>query len=136
MNINNSKLNSVIFLDIKKAFGTVDHKILFLKLSCCGIKDNSLKLIESYLKDRIQCCSVNGHLSSLERIECGVPQGNIMGPLLFLIYINDLPHFVPDADITMLADDTSFAKAFKGVNEIKEHFVLAFSKICRWLKFS
>ena len=65
MNINNGKLNSVIFLDIKKAFGTVNHNILLLKLPCCGIKDNSLKLIESYLKDRIQCCSVNGHLSSL-----------------------------------------------------------------------
>ena len=58
-----------------------------------------------------------------------------MGPLLFLIYMNDLPHFLPNVDITMFAGDTSFAKAFKGVNEIKECLVPAFSKICRWLKF-
>ena len=126
MNINNGKLNSVIFLDIKKAFDTVDHKILLMKLSCYGIKDNSLKLSESYLKDRIQCCSVNGHLSSLKLIECGVPHGSIVGPLLFLIYMNDLPHFLPNVDITMFADDTSFSKAFKGVSEIKEHLVPAF----------
>ena len=136
MNINNGKLNSVIFLNIKKAFDTVSHNILLLKLSCYGIKDNSLKLIESYMKDRIQCCSVNGHLSSLERINCGVPEGSIVGPLLLLIYMNDLPHFLPNVDITEFADDSSFAKAFKGVNEIKEHLVPAFSKICRWLKFN
>ena len=137
MNISNGKLNSVIFLDIKKAFDTVDKKILLLNLSCYGIKDNSLKLIESYLKDRIQCYSVNGHLlSSMERIECGVPQGSIVESLLFLIYINDLPHFLPNVDITMFADDARFAKAFKGVNKIKEHLVPAFSKIYRWLIFN
>ena len=119
MNINNGKLNCVIFLDIKTAFDTIDHKILLLKLSCHGIKDNSLKLIETYPKDRIQYCSVNGHLSSLECIKSGVPQGSVELPSQFLIYMND---------ITMFADDTSFTKPFKGVNEIKEHLVPAFSK--------
>ena len=133
MNINNGKLNSVIFPDIKKVFDTVDHKILLLKLSCYGIKDNSLKLTESYLKDSIQCCSVNRHLSYLERIECGVLHESMVGPLLFLIFMNDLHHFLPDVGITMFADDTSFAKAFKGVREIKEQLVPAF---CRWLKFN
>ena len=68
MNVDNGKLNSVVVLDIKKAFDTVDHKILLQKLSCYGIKDNSQKLIESYLQGRIQCCSVNGHVSAMEHI--------------------------------------------------------------------
>ena len=89
MNVDNDKLNSVVFLDIKKAFDTADHKILPQKLSCYGIKDNSQKLIESYLQGRIQCCSVNGHVSAMEHIICGVPQGSITGPLLFIIYMND-----------------------------------------------
>ena len=73
MNVDNGKLNSVVFLDIKKAVDTVDHKILLQKLSCYGIKDNSQKLIESYLQGRIQCCIVNGHVSAMEHIVCGAP---------------------------------------------------------------
>ena len=79
MNVDNGKLNSVVFLDIMKAFDTVDHKILPQKLSCYGIKDNSQKLIESYLQGRIQCCSVNGYVSAMEHIICGVPQGPQLG---------------------------------------------------------
>ena len=87
MNVNSGELNSVVFLDIKKAFDTVDHGVLLQNLVCHGIKDNSLKLIESYLEDRMQCCSVNKELSSMERIVCGVPQGSILGPLLFIYFI-------------------------------------------------
>ena len=136
MNINNGNLNSVVFLDIKKAFDTVDHKILLQKLACYGINGSSLKLIESYLKDRSQCCSVNGQLSSMKIIVCGVPQGSIIGPLLFIIYMNDLPQYLSDIDITMFADDTSFARAFKSLGEIRTELIPAFSKICRWLSFN
>ena len=111
------RLNSVVFLDIKKAFDAVDHKILLQKLTCYGIKDNSQKLIESYLQGRIQC-SVNGHVSAMEHIVCGVPQGSITGPLLFIIYMNDLPLYIPNIEITMFADDTSFARDFKNLDEI------------------
>ena len=131
--VNSGELNSVVFLDIKKAFDTVDHGVLIQNLACYGIKDNSLELIESYLKDRMQCCSVNGELTSMELIVCGVPQGSILGPLLFILYMNDLPEYV---DITMFADDISFAKGFKNVNEIQEHPVPAFSKICKRLSIN
>ena len=136
MNVNSGELNSVVFLDIKKAFDTVDHRVLLQKQAYYGIKDNSLKLIESYLKDRMQCCSVNGELSFMERIVCGVSQGSILGPLLFILKMNDLPEYVPDVDITMFADYTSFAKGFKNVNEIQENPVPAFSKICKWLSIN
>ena len=102
MNIDNGKINSVIFLDTRKAFDTVSHEILLQKLSSYGIKGDIHTLFESYLKDRTQCCSVNGYISSLETIQCGVPEGSILGPLLFLKNMNDLPFCPDDVDITML----------------------------------
>ena len=95
-----------LFLDIRKAFDTVNHTILLQKLNSYGIHGNSLKLLESYLTDRMQCCSanINGHLSPLETIKCGVPQGSILGPLPFA-YMNDLPKSVNNVD--MFPDDTN-----------------------------
>ena len=91
MDMDNGNLSAVVFLDIRKAFDTVDHTILLQELSCYGIQGDSVKRLESYLTNRMQCCSVNGHISPLEIIKCGVPQGSILGPLLFIVYMNDLP---------------------------------------------
>ena len=103
MSVDNDKLNSVVLLDIKKAFDTVDHKILLQKLSCYGIEDNSQKIIESYLQGRIQFCSVNGRMSAMEHIVCGVSRGPcIIGPLLFIIYMNDLPTYQMSKSLCLL----------------------------------
>ena len=75
MNINNGKLNSVVFLDIRKVFDTVNHDILLQKLECYGIKGNDLVFFQSYLENQIQTCSVSGHMSSFKPISHGVPQG-------------------------------------------------------------
>ena len=107
MNIDNCNMNSIVFLDIRKAFDTIDHQILIKKLSQYGIQDDELNFFESYLENRTQCCSVNGKFSDRQKIEYGVPQGSILGPLLFIIYMNDLPLFVTNAQISMYADDTS-----------------------------
>ena len=134
INIDKGNKNSVVFLDIKKAFDTVNHRILLDKLECYGIKDQELKFFESYLSNRMQCCNVNGQTSSFRAISCGVPQGSTLGPLLFIIYLNDLPLAVKDAEITLYADDTSLYKAFKNIMDLNETLVPAFSDICDWLK--
>lgn len=105
------KLNSGIctiatFLDLAKAFDTVNHQILFDKLYDYGIRGNCLSLMVNYLKNRKQAVKINGTLSEDKTVSIGVPQGTILGPLLFIIYINDLLSLLPGKSITSYADDT------------------------------
>ena len=123
-------MSSVVLLDIQKAFGTVDHQIHLGKLRCYGVSGDQLVFFASYLNNRQHCCNVNGTLSSTKRIRCGIPQGSILGHLLFIIYMNDLPLAVKEADITMYADDTSLSKGFKTTNELKEQLTSAFCIVC------
>ncbi len=96
-----------IFLDLSKAFDTVDHNILLDKLNYYGIRGLALDLIKSYLSDRMQYVQYNQTGSIRQNISCGVPQGSILGPLLFLLYINDLANVSKLLTIILFADDTN-----------------------------
>ena len=96
-----------VYLDLKKAFDTVDHKILIKKLSAYGIRGNILNWFESYLSDRQQFVFMNGIKSSTKKVTCGVPQGSVLGPLLFILYINDLSSASELLYPILFADDTS-----------------------------
>lgn len=133
INMDKKAFNSVLFLDLSKAFDTVNHSILLHKLSLYGVDDNALRWFTSYLTDRKQQCYVNSKLSSQQTINCGVPQGSILGPLLFLIYINDLPHCLQHSNARMYADDTNITTSGKSLTEISYYVNKDLSNIRTWL---
>ena len=105
--IDNGRYGCGVFIDLQKAFDTVNHSILLKKLEHYGIRGTALKWFTSYLVDRQQYVSVNGHCSNYLNITCGVPQGSVLGPLLFLIYFNDLPNSTKVLTFDLFADDTN-----------------------------
>ena len=105
--IDNQKYGCGIFIDLRKAFDTVNHQILLSKLEHYGVRNTSFNWFNSYLSNRQQYVFVNGETSQLRNINCGVPQGSVLGPLLFLIYINDLPNISKILNFYLFADDTN-----------------------------
>ena len=104
--INNSQIPIATFMDFSKAFDTVNHEILLQKLGKIGIKGNTIFLIKNYLENRTQSTCANGVYSDHSRIRCGILQGSVLGPMLFLIYINDLCNVILNCNTFLYADDT------------------------------
>ena len=132
-NIDQGNVNAVVFLDLKKAFDTVDHSILLSKLSVYGLGGRVGSWFGSYLHSRKQKCYVNGHLSSYRFLPCGIPQGTILGPLLFLIYINDLPNCLTHSRPRMYADDTNLTFASNNVCDIDYKVNEDLHNVNKWL---
>ena len=107
MDTNEIPLN--IFIDLSKAFDTIDHTILLNKLKYYGLKGPTLNLFQSYLSNRKQCTEIEDTTSTILPIQVGVPQGSILGPILFIIYVNDLPQCTNKFDFIMYADDTTLS---------------------------
>ena len=105
--MNNGDMPITIFLDLSEAFDTLNHTILLGKLKHYGIKDCAFNLLNSYLSDRQQFVQINNIKSSLLPVKTGVPQGSILGPLLFIIYLNDFTHTSDVFKMISYADDST-----------------------------
>ena len=106
------------FIDLSKAFNSVNHDTLLKRLSLIGFDNFSCQLIESFLKDRKQRVSLHGQFSEWINLHQGVPQGTILGPLLFNLYVNDIDNFIEkDCHIIQYADDTMIFAEHKEVKE-------------------
>ena len=123
-----------IFLDFSKAFDTVDHSILFSKLEHYGIRGLALSLIKSYLTNRFQYVEVNGCESSKLPITCGVPQGSILGPLLFLLYVNDIANVSNIFMTTIFADDTNLFYSGTNIKDMIQTANTEMEKVVVWLQ--
>ena len=131
--LDNKRLGCGIFIDLQKAFDTVNHEILLNKLEHYGIRDTALAWFESYLTSRRQLVSINGYSSSMCSISCGVPQGSVLGPLLFLIYINDLPNVSSMLSFFLFADDTNIYLEAGDLNSLTQTINRELSKVKSWL---
>ena len=122
-----------IFVDLQKAFDTVDHSILLSKLYHYGIRGLANKWVESYLANRKQFVSVNGFELSTSSITCGVPQGSVLEPLLFLIYINDLHVTIKHYKVHHFADDTKLLIINKSLKRLNKLLNIYLKNLTNWL---
>ena len=130
--LDSSKHHISILIDLKKALDTMNHDILSQKLESYGIRQLPLMWIRSYLCDRPSYVGLGGTCSQQEITNIGVPQGSIIGPILFLIYINDLPNVTPSIDTTLFADDTTISISDTSYDELIQKTNMELIKIHNW----
>ena len=125
--LENGQLPLAVFLDLSKAFDTIDHDILISKLHFYGITGNSLNWFKSYLTNRQQYVQFKDSLSSFSMIKTGVPQGSILGPLLFIIYMNDIAKVTDKFHFTIYADDTTLISPICtfSINNVKDYVTIS-----------
>ena len=133
--INSGKLIGCVLVDFRKAFDLVDHKILLKKLQYYKCNETCLKWFESYLTNRTQRVSLGSHLSDPAHVTCGVPQGSILGPLLFLVFINDLPLALKEsAAVDLYADDTIFYDFQTSIDQLESKLQLTLNSLKDWCR--
>ena len=132
--IDNGNYGCGIFIDLKKAFDTVNHSILLKKLDHYGIRGAPHEWFVSYLSNRKQYVSVNGHASDELIITHGVPQGSVLGPLLFLLFINDLPSVSKFLTFYLFADDTNIYYESSDLMNIQKIVNRELRKVRKWLE--
>ena len=132
--IDNNLYTIGVFIDLKKAFDTIDHHILLKKLYFYGIRGVAQNWFRDYLSNRQQYVSINGVNSSYQPVTCGVPQGSILGPLLFILYINDIVHCSKLLYFTLFADDTNLLAADRDLENLIQILNTELDKLSQWFK--
>lgn len=123
-----------LFIDLTKAFDSINHNILLTKLAAIGVVGPALSLIQSYLSHRSQAVCVSQNLSNFKTTDKGVPQGSILGPLLFLLYINDLPDCVANSEPFLYADDTTILATDRCINSLTAKLTSDINNILLWCR--
>ena len=122
-----------VFIDLKKAFDTVNHTILLDKLNYYGFRGIVNQWFSSYLSNRTQSTEIGSHISSKLNINCGVPQGSVLGPLLFLLYINDIQYCSSKLQFFLFADDTNALYAHKDLKTLELTVNAELHNLYNWL---
>ena len=123
----------VAFVDFRKAFDCVSHSILIHKLhNHFGIHDPLLSWITNYLKDRSQFVNINGNQSDIARVTCGIPQGSVLGPILYSLYTSDMPNAITSGTKYMYADDTTIYCTGKSIDVVTERLNKALNELYLW----
>ena len=136
VSIDRGKCGCGICIDLRKVFDTVNHEILLMKLEHYVIRDNVLNWFQSYLSKRKQYVSINGKSSEPLEINCGVPQGSVLGPLIFLLYTNDLPSIRNVLDIYLFADDTNIYYESDSMQDLENTINTQLRKLYLWLNIN
>ena len=135
-NIDKGLYTGTIFIDLSKAFDTVNHDILLTKLKMYGCSSNALKWFHSYLSNRKQSVQIKNVLTISSEVKLGVPQGSILGPLLFTVFINDLPNVVKHGRIDMYADDTTLSVSGSNITDIERKLTADMVEIINWININ
>ena len=133
-NIDRKKVNMSVLLDLKKAFDTVDHDLLLAKLAAYGIVGGPHQWFSSYLTRREQYCQIGGQRSSRKVVKHGIPQGSCLGPLLFILYVDDFAKCLVKSSPNMYADDTSVTCSAKDIDTLCDDLRTELTNISKWMR--
>ena len=134
IDMDKNRVSGFVLIDFRKAFDMVDHSILLAKLQAYDIDDNSIMWIRSYLNERLQCVSLSDVRSETQSIPHGIPQGSILGPLFFIIFIYDLPLERIMAHMDLYADDTTltYSADYCDKNQLEKPLNESISNVSTW----